>query len=87
MLTNHYVPKYVKTLEESGSLTWKVAIKNGGAWAGSPNRVLEPANRLFKDFLDAASLVPESKTITCTLIQEDPKVAIQVCLCTSLTFF
>ncbi|KNZ53524.1 hypothetical protein VP01_3213g2, partial [Puccinia sorghi] len=57
-------------LEELGSLTWKVAIKHGGAWAGYSHQILKLAKNSFKDFLDAASLVLESKTITCNLIQE-----------------
>ncbi|KNZ62395.1 uncharacterized protein VP01_1275g1, partial [Puccinia sorghi] len=44
----------------------------------SSNQVLKLANSSFKDFLDAASLVMESKTITFTLIQEHPKFAIWV---------
>ncbi|KNZ58168.1 hypothetical protein VP01_1984g2 [Puccinia sorghi] len=66
---------YTNNLEELGSLTWKVAIKNGGAWAGSSNQVLKLGNSSFKDLFDSGSLFAEIKTITsfqATTSQEPP---------------
>ncbi|KAH9464622.1 hypothetical protein H4Q26_013621 [Puccinia striiformis f. sp. tritici PST-130] len=74
---NEWLAVHAQTLENDGNLTWQVAIKNGGAFAGVQNQVLLPTNNTFQQFLDTASLLHASKMKTCTLVEVDPKVVAQ----------